>query len=138
MDLNTIPLVKHMGLEIPQQGQRLDLPFSNAMLNHVGTVHAGAQFTLAETASAHHLLSLFPELVDQVVPLLRSAAIKYRRPVTGNLHALPVVEEDAIEGFRSQFARKGRGLITVTVKLLNEVDELVAEGRYDWFVQGLE
>lgn len=138
MDLNTIPLVKHLGLEIPQQGQRLDLPFSNAMLNHVGTVHAGAQFTLAETASARHLLGLFPELVDRVVPLLRSATIKYRRPVTGNLHTLPVVEEDAIEGFRSQFDRKGRGLITVTVKLLNEADELVAEAHYDWFVQGLE
>lgn len=138
MDFNTIPLVRHLGIHIPDDNQSLGLPFSDHMGNHLGTMHAGAQFTLAETASGYHLMQLFPELVNKVIPVLRNADIKFKRPVNSALQSQPSVSEEALLAFRDQFERKGRGGITVKVNLVDENDKPVAEGSYHWFVQRIE
>ncbi|MCK4671138.1 MAG: DUF4442 domain-containing protein [Candidatus Aegiribacteria sp.] len=43
------------------------------MQNHLQTIHASAQFTLAETASGEMLRIELPELVGKVVPIFRDS-----------------------------------------------------------------
>lgn len=49
-----------------------------AFHNHVGGPHAGAIFTLAESASGAAVLAAFGDLLDRVTPLAASAQITYR------------------------------------------------------------
>jgi hypothetical protein len=48
MDIVKIPFVKKVGIEQDDKG--LKLIFRSDNLNHIDTVHASTQFTLAETA----------------------------------------------------------------------------------------
>ncbi|MDD2830510.1 MAG: DUF4442 domain-containing protein [Sulfuricurvum sp.] len=68
MDILKIPFVEKVGIEQDEKG--LKLIFRSDNLNHIATVHASAQFTLAETASGEALQRLFPDLVGKVIPSL--------------------------------------------------------------------
>ena len=59
------------------------------------------------------LQSLFPELEQKVIPLLREAQIKYKKPATQKIIAYSFVEEEAVEKFKQQFAKKGRALLQI-------------------------
>eukprot|EP01041_Mallomonas_annulata_P024890 gene24889-biopygen17735 len=51
---DTVPFARHTGVVLDEVGDGsaiVSLPASAEILNHVATVHAGALFTLAETAS---------------------------------------------------------------------------------------
>ncbi len=107
MKATDIPFVKHIGIEEENNG--LSLNFKNDVMNHIKTIHASAQFTLAETQSGIHLQSLFPELEGKVIPVLRDAQIKYKKPAQEKIIAYASTDEEAVEKFKSQFEKKGRG-----------------------------
>ena len=74
MDVREIPFVKLV--DIQKQDNSLSLSMRIEIENHIKTMHAGAQFTLAETQSGQFLQETFNELEGQVVPILRDASIK--------------------------------------------------------------
>ena len=78
MDVVQIPFVKKVGITQAVNG-KLELAFSDDTHNHLATMHASAQFTLAETASGEFLQTLFPELVGKVIPVLRDATVKFKK-----------------------------------------------------------
>jgi len=130
-----IPFVSHVGIE--EQGRdALQLPLTQEVTNHIGTMHAAALFALAETQSGHYLQSLFPEYgADEVMPLLRGSSLKYRAPATSTIQATASVVIEEQEKFLSQFERKGRAGITVMVVLRDSVEAEVMHGSFEWFVQ---
>jgi len=78
MNITQIPLVKHLGIE--QEQNTLRLKATKSVQNHIETIHAAAQFTLAETQSGVLLQQSFPQFEERVVPLLRYANVKYKHP----------------------------------------------------------
>ena len=54
MDVTKIPFVKKAGVIKSTKGV-LELPFDETVQNHLQTIHASAQFALAETASGEIL-----------------------------------------------------------------------------------
>ena len=136
MNVTEIPFVKL--LDIKQEEQTLSLAYKNDVLNHVNTIHASAQFTLAETDSGLYLQKLFPELEGKVIPLLRDATIKYKKPAQEKIIAYSNVDEENLIKFREQFAKKGRGSIEVSVQVKDINDTLTAQARFTWFVQTIE
>ena len=128
-----IPFVKHIGIKEKEDGLSLDL--KKAVCNHVETIHAAAQFTLAETESGMHLQSLFPELEQKVIPLLREGKIKYIKPASMKIRAHSFVEEEAIEKFKLQFTKKGRALLKIKVEVRDDNSVLTSEAQFTWFVQ---
>jgi hypothetical protein len=78
MKITEIPFVSHIGI-VPKDADVLMLPNYAYTQNHLQTIHAGAQYTLAETQSGYFLQNLFPKYRDKVIPLLRSCEIKYNR-----------------------------------------------------------
>ncbi len=135
MKATDIPFVKHIGIQ--EQSNELSLDFKNDVLNHIKTIHASAQFTLAETKSGLHLQSLFPELEGKVIPVLRDAQIKYKKPAQEKIIAFSSVDEEAIMKFKSQFEKKGRGLLQIEVKIKDINDVLTCQATFTWFVQAL-
>ena len=106
-------------------------------MNHLETIHAGAQFALAETQSGLYLQVLFPELEGKAVPLLRDAQIRYRNPARQKITAIAFSDNDAVEKFRGQLAKKGRGSLHVAVDVRDIDDVLVSQATFTWFVQML-
>lgn len=136
MNVTEIPFVKL--LDIKQEAQTLSLAYKNDVLNHVNTIHASAQFTLAETDSGLYLQKLFPELEGKVIPLLRDATIKYKKPAQEKIIAYSNVDEENLIKFREQFAKKGRGSIGVSVQVKDINNTLTTLAHFTWFVQTIE
>lgn len=137
MDSLAVPFSRLLGLRRTAEG-RLMLPFSDATLNHLGTVHASAQFALAETAAGDDLGAIFPELVGKVVPVVRDARAKFRTPATGDLIAFPEISADMRATFAERLAARGRAAITVRVELRMPDGTLTCQAEYDWFIQRIE
>lgn len=81
-----VPFVGHLNLEIAEIGAGeavVRLPERPELTNHVGTQHAGALFTVAETASGAAFVGTFASRLGDVVPLARQAEIAYELPARG-------------------------------------------------------
>jgi len=137
MEITSIPFVKKLGLE-QNLDRALQLTFNETVQNHLHTIHAGAIFTLAETASGEALQQIFPELVGKVVPVLRDAQVKYKKPATNTITAFSSVNEEDIAQFRAFFGKKGRSLIAVSVEVRDPDGMVVCLGVFNWFIQRIE
>ena len=137
MNVIEIPFVKKVGITKTQQG-KLELPFTLDSQNHLKTIHASAQFTLAETASGDFLQSLFPELVGNVIPVLRDAKVKFKKPAVNNIIAYPSIDDESREKFNTQFSKKGRASISIDVEIRDAEDTVTSMASYNWFVQKIE
>jgi len=134
MKVTDIPFNSHVGIRENGDGS-LEIAGSDNLLNHLGTVHASAQFALAEAAGGAFLKARFPELEGKVVPVVRASEVKFRKPASGALSAHASVSGEAAESFLAQLERKGRGLITVSVDIQDAEGTVTASARYDWFIQ---
>lgn len=89
--LDAVPFARTLGFEFVEVAHEADggvravvrLPDSPATHNHVGGPHAGAMFTLGETASGAVVLAAFGHLLDRATPLAVRADIAYRKLAMG-------------------------------------------------------
>ncbi len=95
MNVVEIPFVKKVGINKNINGE-LELPFSENVQNHLQTIHASAQFTLAETASGEILQIKFPELAGKVIPLLRDLQIKFKKPAAKSISAYSSISTESL------------------------------------------
>jgi len=133
MTVADIPFASFIGVNSCEEGLSLD--YNDHLQNHVKTIHASAQFTLAETKSGLYLIELFPELEGEVISLLRDATIKYKKPAVQKIFAYATISDEVIEKFNMQFQNKGRGSITVKIQIKDINNVLCSESEFNWFVQ---
>ncbi|MBM7492183.1 acyl-coenzyme A thioesterase PaaI-like protein [Micromonospora luteifusca] len=107
--LEAVPFARTLGFEFVEVAPEakggvravVRMPDSSATHNHLGGPHAGAIFTLGETASGAVVLAAFGQLLDRAVPLAVRAEIAYRKLAMGPVlatarlvrPALDVIEE---------------------------------------------
>ena len=132
MRAEDIEFVKLVGIE--QSGDSVSLAYKKDVQNHINTIHASAQFTLAETQSGLHLQKLFPELEGLVVPLLRESNMKYKKPALKNITAFASVKEEDKEKFLEQFTKRGRASLEVSVTVKDSDAVCTAQGTFGWFI----
>jgi len=137
MNILEIPFVKKVGIE-KQASNMLSLKFSEGIKNHLETIHASAQFTLAETASGEKLLESFPSLVGKVVPILRESKVKFKKPATKSISAKSIISSESIEKFNSQFTTKGRSTVPVEVEISDSDGKITCIGTFIWYIQSNE
>lgn len=133
MQVTEIPFVKLIGIE--QEKNNLSLRFDSKILNHIKTIHASAQFTLAETQSGLFLQELFHDLEKKVIPVLRDSQIKFKKPAVEMITAYSKVSEDIIIKFKEQFTRKNRGTIQIEVDIKDINGLLTSQAVFTWFIQ---
>jgi uncharacterized protein (TIGR00369 family) len=86
----TVPMVRTLDLEFTETDAEravVVLPDQSAFHNHVGGPHAGAMFTLAESASGAVVLAAFGDQLERAVPLAVRAEIGYRKLAMGPVTA---------------------------------------------------
>src|SRR3954467_14173912 len=95
-----VPFVGHLNLEIVSIGEgeaTVRLPERDELGNHVGSQHAGALFTVAETASGAAFVGAFAERMGEVTPLARSAEISFEKIAEGPIDATATLGVDRDE-----------------------------------------
>jgi len=96
----SVPMVATLELEFVELDHThavLRLPDNPPYRNHLGSPHAGAMFTLAESTSGALVLANYGDLLGEVTPLAVEATIRYlkvaRGPVTATATTTSTVEE---------------------------------------------
>lgn len=136
MDVTEIPFNKYIGIShLKERDNKLTLIFKDNLKNHLGTFHASAQFSLAEACSGKILQTLFPHLLDSVVPVLRKTETKFKKAAQSNIIAKATVTEGSKEKFENQFQKKGRAVIPVMVDIIDENENITMSGIFEWFIQ---
>jgi acyl-coenzyme A thioesterase PaaI-like protein len=132
-----VPFAGHLGLEITKvaPGEAIVvLPESQELSNHVGSQHAGALFTAAETASGAAFVGAFAERMGDVTPLARSAEISYEKIAKGPIEAhgkLSVPAEEALATLDAD----GKVVFPCEIELLDADGQRVATATVQWHVR---
>ena len=137
MNVIEIPFVDKVGIQRNADGE-LELPFCAGVQNHLETIHASAQFALAETASGDILQKSFPDLVGKVMPVLRESQVKFKKPANKKIVAYPSVTTEALSKFNEQITQKGRALISINVQIKDVEGTVTCAGTFKWFVQRID
>ena len=138
MDVTKLPFNHFIGLKISDKiGYLLMLDNRTEYRNHLDTVHASAQFALAEATSGHFLLNEFSELTD-IVPVVRKAEIKYKKPATGNIFSKAKFLETGKEEVLEALNQRGRAMLKVGVSLFDETEVQIMQSVFEWFVTKFE
>ncbi|SDO86278.1 DUF4442 domain-containing protein [Actinacidiphila guanduensis] len=85
---STVPMVRTLNLSYLEVGPEravLSLPDQPEYRNHVGGPHAGAIFTLAESASGAVVLAAFGDQMERAVPLPVRAEVTFAKIARGDL-----------------------------------------------------
>ncbi|MFF8909923.1 DUF4442 domain-containing protein [Streptomyces olivaceoviridis] len=96
----TVPTARTLNLEFLQTAPDkavVSLPDQSAYHNHVGGPHAGAMFTLGESASGAIVLAAFGDQLSRAVPLAVRADIAYKKLAMGVVTATATLGRPAAE-----------------------------------------
>jgi len=95
-----VPMVGTLNLEFQQLDERtavMRLPDQQPYHNHIGGPHAGAMFTLGESASGALVLGNFADHLGAVTPLAVEANIAYKKIAMGPVLATAVMTRSVAE-----------------------------------------
>lgn len=131
-----LPFNQLLGLRDAPAGAAhlLELRWDDRLRNHVGTLHAAAQFALAEAASAECLLREFPDLAHGTLAVVRQVDLRYRKAATGDAFAFAQPAAGAAAELRAQLAARGRAFIKVDVELRDAAGATTFVGGFTWFI----
>ncbi len=137
--LDAVPFNRTLGIEVvavTANEVTLRLPLRPELTNHVGTMHAAAQFALGEAASGALNFLIFGEQLAQVVPLAKTAQIEYRRPSHGDLIARGEMGDEALQQVRAAFAKERRAKFSTAVALYAASDPttIVTVVTVEWVI----
>ncbi len=134
--MNTLPFVKTCGIQIEEIGagfSRVSMPEDGKLNNHLGSQHAGAMFTLAETASGAAMAGGFADLIMGLRPVAKEARIQYLKVAQGATHAKARVPGD-IAALKQVLQSEGKGAFPVEVEIFDSVDALVCQVQVEWYL----
>lgn len=133
---NLVPFVGTVGIQvdtIEPGSATATLPYRNEVGNHMGTAHAGAVYSLGETAAGGVLLSVFADQMSSAYIALKSAHVKHHKARPGDVVAQAKLVGDAA-AMRAAYDADGKADFDVHVDL-NVGDTRIAEVLYTWAVR---
>ncbi|MEV0970156.1 DUF4442 domain-containing protein [Microtetraspora glauca] len=132
--LDSVPFARLLGISFDSIGSgraAARLPDRGDLHNHVGGPHAGALFSLAESASGAAMLSAFGDQLARAVPLATAAEIRYLKLAKGEVTAIATLGADRAEVL-AQLDEGKRPEFGVAVDIRNADDVVVSEMTVSW------
>jgi uncharacterized protein (TIGR00369 family) len=131
-----VPFINTVGMNIDEikPGHAVaTLPSRPEVHNHIGTCHAGAVYSLGESASGGVVLSIFADLLPKAFIALKTATVKHTKAAPGDVVATATLVGDAKET-RAAYDTTGKADFDVDVALtVGDVE--VAHVVYTWAVR---
>ena len=121
-----VPFNTLVGVRIVEVGEgtsRCALTQETQLDNHIGTLHAGALFTVAEAASGAAIAGLLGDRIAQITPIARGAQIRYLKPARETVEASATV------------AASDEKSVQVDVDITDGSGTVVAQMSVDWVLK---
>ena len=124
-----IAFVQRSGLkaEVLEPGWvRLCMPLEGNQ-NHIGSMYAGALFTLAEIPGGALFLTSFD--AQHFYPIIKEMNLRFRRPATGVIRVEARLSAEEIQRLQNQATDQGKAEYVLELQLTDDSGEVVAERR---------
>jgi len=124
-----VPFVERMGLkayELRPGRVRLGAPLKGNE-NHIGSIYAGALFTLAEMPVGALFLTTFD--ASKYYPIVKEVTIKFVRLARSDVSIEMVLSEEETERIRTEAAQNGKSEFTLEGEIKDESGVVVAVSR---------
>jgi len=125
----TVPFINRTGLQVLDVGRgrvKLRMPFEGNG-NHIGTMYAGALFTLAEVPGGGVFVTGFD--VGKFYPVLKDQYVRYRRPARTDVTVEVTLSEEEIARITAEAEAEGKSEFVLEAELIDATGEVVAESR---------
>lgn len=132
-----VPFAGFLGVEygaVSPDEAVLRLADDPAKHNHIGTLHAGALFSLAESASGIVVIAAVAERLAGVTPLAAKAEITYAKVARGDVTATARIPGGAAAVIAT-LDEAGKVRFPVTVDLTDESGETCATVTVEWYLR---
>jgi uncharacterized protein (TIGR00369 family) len=132
-----IPFVKKTGVvvdELTATKVKLRLPHDATNLNPMGILHAGASFTLAETAAAALCVMAFGQ---RAMFIGKRVDIAFKRPGKGDVFATSQLTPVDAQRILDEVARAGKTDAPIAVEVVDASGEPVAQATVTMSVRKL-
>ncbi|MFI6364218.1 YiiD C-terminal domain-containing protein [Nocardia sp. NPDC050630] len=130
-----VPFGRYVGTlitEISPERAVVEIPASNSVRNHMGTVHAGALFTAADIGGAAAFVGAAATRLNTVERLvLRAGTASYRKPAVGRIRAIATVDQRELAEVLAATA-SNRFELSGKASLLDDADVVVAKFTFDY------
>jgi len=129
-----VPMVGTLSLEFVELDAKtavMRMPDQQPYHNHIGGPHAGAMFTLGESASGALVLGNFADHLGQVVPLAVEANIKYRKVAMGPVIATAIMTR-TVEEVLAELESGTRPEFRVDITIATEDGTVTGEMYVVW------
>jgi thioesterase domain-containing protein len=124
-----IAFVKRSGLkaEVLEPGHvRLCMPLAGNQ-NHIGSMYAGALFTLAEIPGGALFLTSFD--AQRFYPIVKEMNLRFRRPATGDIRVEASLADTEIQRLQKQATEEGKAEYVLELQLTDDSGEVVVQSR---------
>lgn len=132
----TVPFAKHLGLTLNdvEAGYAVAvLPDAASNANHLGSQHAGALFTAADTASGAAVAATFGQKILGLRPVVKEASVRFVKLARGPITATARVAGD-LKALAREVDAQGRVAFPVNVTLADATGIEVAAMTFSWHV----
>ncbi|GAA4576908.1 DUF4442 domain-containing protein [Planotetraspora kaengkrachanensis] len=132
--LDSVPFARLLGVTFDSVGTGTAvarMPDRDDLHNHVGGPHAGALFSLAESASGAAMLSAFADQLSRAVPLATVASVRYLKLAMGEVTASATLRADRDEVVARLDAGE-RPEFDVVVDIRDAAGTVVSEVTVSW------
>lgn len=132
----TVPFAKHTGVELLEVGAgtaKAQLDQTPETTNHMGSIHAGALFTLAETAAGGAVAGGFAPFMLNMKAFPIGMTIKLSKPAKQTASAVAEVASD-IGDLRDNLRDNKSVSFNTNVDLLSKDGETIGTMGSEWLV----
>jgi uncharacterized protein (TIGR00369 family) len=131
-----VPFASFVGVELIEVGPgtaKAAIEPRSDIANHLGTLHAGALYTLGETASGAAVTGAFAAQMLSVRPVAAEARVRYLRLAKGRIEARASTAEPA-GALLARLEADGKVRFAVEVELVDTEGAVVAGLTVEWHV----
>lgn len=126
MTTQAIPFVERSGIELLEFDRghtKLKMPIEPNK-NHIGTMYAGALFTLAEIPGGALFVSAFD--MSKFFPIVADVNIKFVKAATTDVYIEANISEEEIQRITDEVVSTGKSVYVLETELKNEDGDVVA------------
>lgn len=135
MDILAIPFHQYLNIEKAESNEYIfKLEERPECLNHLGTIHACVQLSLAEATSGEYLLTQFNEYKSDLIPVVRKTEAKYHKPANGTLFSKATFTNTTREEALAELASRNRMQLQVKVEVFDSKKIKSLSANFEWFI----
>ncbi|MBZ9749649.1 DUF4442 domain-containing protein [Deinococcus sp. HMF7604] len=137
--LHDIPMNATVGVQITGVGVGWatgEAPETAPFHNHLGTIHAGVQFLLAEAVSGAAFAGAFAAQLMTAVPLIEKLETHYVGRAQGDLTArAEAADPAALPQAHADFAREGKARLVLNISVQDGENKEVMRAVAHWYIR---